>query len=214
MFYFHVQARPCGLHTIDIALGEEDVRKPIVAVVYAVSCALAVCGGFVVAQSTHQTTPENAAQLVNEAEDDLFGPEGTTPAGPSRGPGSQSRPQPGLQSSAPQEPSEPRETTNPDGGPEAGPQGEDSETSSPEPQVAPANSGPSGNSDRAPGGSGRISPVQPQRIPVRPETRHAPPPAPAAEPPEIPQIPFPTLTINELPVNPPKPEPLRPLPIG
>lgn len=183
------------------------MRKPIVAVVYAVSCTLAVCGGFVVAQSTHSATPEHAAQLVSGEEEDLFGPEDDAPALQQRTTRPQARPQPGLNST------ETRDKAAPEDG-DARPQGENPDSSSAGPEVAPASAGQPGSTGGSAGAPARIPSAPSQRIPAMPEQKHVPPPAPAAEPLEIPQIPFPTLTINELPVNPPKPEPLRPLQIG
>lgn len=180
------------------------MRKPIVAAVYAAACSLAACAGFIVANTTHSTVPENAAQHIDGSDEELFGLVDTAAVRPDRGQVPQARPQPGLHTPAPMD------TTTPEDS-ETRPQGGESAAPAPEPEVAPAGSGQSGNAQAVPG---RNSPVQPQRLPPRQEARPNPPPAPVPEPPVIPDIPFPTLTINQLPVNPPKPAPLRPLHFG
>lgn len=186
--------------------GEEEVRKPIVSTVYAVACALAVCGGFLVANTTHSSAaPENAAQHVEVADEELFGLVDNPSIRPSRDQDVQVRPQPGLHPPSTEESTPPEHTDAP-------PQ-EDAENSPPEPAVSPAGSAQSHHSGSARSNPGQYSPAPPQRLPNRPQSAPAAP-APAADPPVIPDIPFPTLTINQLPVNPPKPEPLRPLQIG
>lgn len=194
-----------GLCLIDHAPRGEDVRKPIVSTVYAVSCALAVCGGFLVANTTHSATPENAARHVEGAEEELFGLVDNPSIRPSRAPDVQVRPQPGLHSPPIEETSPPERSDSPPR--------EEAENPPQEPAVSPAGSGQSSLSGSARSNPGQFSPAPPQRLPNRPEPRPAAPP-PAPEPLAVPDIPFPTLTINQLPVNPPKPEPLRPLRIG
>lgn len=183
--------------------GEEDVRKPIVSTVYAAACALAVCGGFIVANTTHSATAENAARPVEETNEEMFGLVDDPSIRPSRGPDTQIRPQPGLPSSSSEETPLPEHS-------DATPQ-DDVGNPSPEPAVSPAGSGQTSHSGNTRPNSGQYSPAPPQRLPNRPGPR---PVAPAPEPLVIPDIPFPTLTINQLPVNPPQPEPLRPLQIG
>lgn len=183
--------------------GEEDVRKPIVSTVYAASCALAVCGGFIVANTTHSETTENTARHVEETDEEMFGLVDNLSIRPRRDPDTQDRPQPGLPSSSAEEAPPPEHS-------DATPQDE-ADSPPPEPAVSPAGSGQTSNSGNTRSNSGQYVPAPPLRLPNRPGPG---PVAPVPEPLVIPDIPFPTLTINQLPVDPPKPEPLRPLQIG
>lgn len=183
------------------------MRKPIVALVYAVSCAVAVCGGFIIANSTHTASPENIAHDVDEPDEELFGhaePQ-AIPQSKDQENITQERPQQGV--------AEPEVIETP----EATKVESESmnESAGLAPAVAPAGSGRSGNAQTTRGpATPAPAPMPSQQFRPPPHTRQAPPPEPAADPPAVPDIPFPTLTINHLPVNPPQPEPLRPLRIG